>query len=183
MKWIGIYEWPVSDMAREYRGLYRGNNVIYLENKALRDAFFRIAADGNSAKYSEDNLAIMKMVSHAMIDRGPLYDLIMFSEDYQKMSSQWTLIGFDICSNSHYYSPIGAGLLERIEKEARKGYLYDNSRSCFKLNNAGLFSSYHDAKSFSYICNALQNKNQFFIESETNWHPWYIWVLCDKTNY
>ena len=173
---IGIYEWPVSHINSEYRGLYRGNSILSIANVELKDAFFSITNDGSSSTYTEDNLVIMKKVNRAIIESNPLSDLLMFSERNQKVSSQWVFLGCDVCSDSHYYSPIGAGLLETIEMETQKNKLCDVSKMLFQLNSYGLFPKPQIAKQFSYLCNELQNRNLYCLESEENWRPWFIWM-------
>ena len=171
---IGLYEWPLNKSAASYKGLYRGNSLIHLPRSRTWEAFFRVAQDGSSASYTEENLLLLKKMYTIAKTWYPQTDLLLFSDsavDLQSVPGAWERIGFDVCGDSHYYSPIGAGLRDTILSNGAEAA----STPDLHLNETGLFASVEEARIFSLLCNGLQRSGANEIESETNWRPWCVW--------
>ena len=177
MTYIGLYEWTMETGVPAYRGLYRGNSVIRLPQSRATEAFFRVARDGSSAAYTEENFLLLKEVYAAAKPRYPRTDLLLFSDaaDFPEPGSEWEKLGFDICADSRYHSPLGGGLRDALLSAAAAAGLLSASAPELRLNGAGLFSSREDALTFTGLCVELQRSGAYEIESETNWRPWCVW--------
>ena len=175
---IGLYEWPLGANVPAYRGLYRGNSLIHLSQSRELKAFFRLAGDGSSTAFTEESFALLKVLHGIVRARYPQTDLLLFSDaDLEPPVDlgPWTFLGFDVCADSRYYSPLGAGLFDIIMTKAKEDGLISEQLSSLCLNEAGLFSAQGDADTFSSFCHALLRSGVYEIESETRWRPWAIW--------
>lgn len=175
---IGLYEWPLGACVPAYRGVYRGNSLFRLSQSRELEAFFRLAQDGSSAAYTEESFTLLKGLHGIVRARYPQTDLLLFSDaDLEPPADPgpWTFLGFDVCTDSRYYSPLGAGLFDVIMTKAKENGLISERLSGLCLNEAGLFSARGDADTFSSLCHALQRSGVYEIESETRWRPWAIW--------
>ena len=175
---IGLYEWPLGANVPAYRGLYRGNSLIHLSQSRELEAFFRLAGDGSSTAFTEESFALLKVLHGIVRARYPRTDLLLFSDaDLEPPvdPGPWTFLGFDVCADSRYYSPLGAGLFDVIMTKAKEDGPISEQLSSLCLNEAGLFSAQGDADTFSSFCHALLRSGVYEIESETRWRPWAIW--------
>ena len=175
---IGLYEWPLRANVPAYRGLYRGNSLIHLSQSRERETFFCLAGDGSSAAFTEESFALLKGLYGIVRARYPQTDLLLFSDaDLEPPVDPglWTFLGFDVCADSRYYSPLGAGLFDVVMTMAKENGLVSEPLPGLCLNEAGLFSAQGDADTFSSLCHALQRFGVYEIESETRWRPWAIW--------
>ena len=180
---IGLYEWPLGANVPAYRGLYRGNGLIRLPKSRELEAFFRLTRDGSSAAYTEENFALLEGLHGIVKARFPRTDLLLFSDTDPEPPADpgcWTFLGFDVCADSRYYSPLGADLFDDIVTKAKEHGLISEQSSGFCLNEAGLFAVREDAKAFSSVCGALQRSGAYEIESETDWRPWAIWRYAHR---
>lgn len=180
---IGLYEWPLGANVPAYRGLYRGNSLICPSQSRELEAFFRLAQDGNSAAYTEETFALLQGLYEIARVRYPQTDLLLFSDTDPEPPADpgcWTFLGFDVCADSRYYSPLGAGLFDDIVTKAKENGLISEQSPGLCLNEAGLFAVREDAKAFSSVCSALQRSGAYEIESEMDWRPWAIWRYAGR---
>ena len=175
---IGLYEWPLAAGVPAYRGLYRGNGLASLSGSRELLTFFRLARDGSGAAYTEETFALLKGLYEIVGPRYPQTDLLLFSDAAPEPpvdSGPWTFLGFDVCADSRYFSPLGAGLFGAVMTKAKEHGLISEPPPGLRLNEAGLFADREDAETFSSVCSALQRSGAYEIESEMDWRPWAIW--------
>ncbi len=94
--------------------------------------------------------------------------------------SDFILLGYDICADSKYYSPIGDGFLQIYDKD--NTFFVEMCIAKFKyyknnINSAGLFSTYSIALEFSNYCNVINKKYEHAVETENHWRPFAIYKL------
>ena len=183
---IGLYNKPTNDKISKYRGLYRQNNLIdYLDgrNNILNNMiewFFSLSNGDMPIEYTKDNLNKSLHLLKALRDEKWQGELIMFTDDTKlEIPSGFDLIGYDICADSMYYSPLGDGFLLsyidndtfflKMSKEHYREYVND-------LTEEGLFRSYEVANNFANYCNIINNQYPHIVESEENWRPFAIYA-------
>ena len=183
---IGLYNEPVNSDALNYRGLYRLNNIVELtesDNLKLRcaiDWFFSVSREGNFLAYDNENNARISELYSLLKSEKWSGEIILFT-DRNCVSAPvgCVLLGYDICADSKYYSPIGDGFLQRYDVDnpffAEMSFLdfYGYKKD---INSAGLFNTYAMALEFSKYCNAINKKYEHAIESENNWRPFAIYM-------
>jgi hypothetical protein len=153
-----------------YRGLYRGilgDWDINGNSKLSVFEFINLGIEGRNIPFSEKNLELAIIVDQ-------IFKVNNFKPEFTVISntdfsdSRFEFLGYDICANSLYYSPIGSGgitgedayLLDHMDSDLTKDVLSD-------LNSNGLLSTLEIAKRFAEFCTI----NAELIESETPWTP------------
>lgn len=84
------------------------------------------------------------------------------------------MVGYDICADSMYFSPIGDGFLMQYNR--LPDFYTDMSFEMYSMyreniNEKWLFNSYEIAMNFSEYCNYINEKHRYCIESQDNWRP------------
>ena len=184
---IGLYNEPVNSNLSNYKGLYRQNNIIDLtesDNLNLRTAvdwFFSVSREGTFLAYGNENNARLSVLYSLLKSEEWRGEIILFTDrNNVNIPSGFVLLGYDICADSKYYSPIGDGFLQSYDVNnpffAEMSFLDFN---CYKkdLNGAGLFNTYATAIEFSKYCNTINGKYEHAIESENNWRPFAIYSI------
>ena len=185
MRYIGIYDWPLCESMRDYRGLYRGNSLLLEPNipPALLQAFFQLSNDGSSTQTSAYGLHIFKQVLEKIQNCKHTADLLLFSDEpgVSLKDDSFQCIGYDICADSAYYSPIGAGLLKEVLQQGIQHHRISAENAAkLDLNRYRLFSAYDVAQFFALLCNTLQQNKEYEFESETGWRPYEIWLYTKE---
>lgn len=183
MQRIGIYEWPLCSDMQHYRGLYRGNSLCTADclPPALLADLFRVSDDGSTAAFSSPNLELFRQILGSCTLAA---DLLVFSDEpgFVPEPAIFCLIGYDICADSAYYSPLGSGLRAEI---LYQGLLHHRiaaqEAEQLTVNDYGLFAAFDRAQRFSALCNALQAADEYAVESETGWRPYAIWLYQAAT--
>ena len=182
---IGLYDKPINNEVSKYKGLYRENNLIDFyekHNKILTNMiewFFSKSRDGMHIEYTEENMKKVVQMLNALKDEKWEGELLLFTDTRELQSPfGFELIGYDICADSMYYSPLGDGfLISYIQSET---FFYEMSFKEYRdyandLNNFGLFKSYVIADEFAKYCKQINSHYPHAIESEENWRPFMIW--------
>lgn len=181
---IGLYQEPTNSELTKYRGLYRQNSIFELmESDAhnLIDWFFSLSREGDFIEYSEDNKERLSELYSILRTQKWKGEILLFTDCYQeRIPSDFVLLGYDICADSKYYSPIGDGFLQSYDKD--NSFFRDMSIAEFDLyksniNDAGLFDTYSVAVNFAKYCNEINNKYEHSVESENNWRPFFIYKM------
>lgn len=180
---IGLYCEPINERVSGYWGLYRECFIVdYMKRNrtlyGLIHNFFEISVDGQSLKYTEQNEKMMVTLYQNLKREKWSGDLICFTDEKQIKMPGFPKKGYDICSDSMYYSPIGDGFL--IRYDSRLDFYRDMSFETYSMyraniNENGLFNSIEIALSFSEYCNYINKKHLYCIESQDNWRPVTIW--------
>lgn len=158
-----------------YRGLYRGilgDWDIKGNSKMSVSEFINLGIEGRNIPFCEKNLKLARAVNQIFNESNLKPDFTVISNiDFS--DPRFELLGYDVCANSLYYSPIGSGgitgedayLVSHMESELIKDVLSD-------LNINGLFSKFEIAKRFAEFCTI----NAILIESEPTWFPVSVFV-------
>ena len=182
---FGLYDKPINDEVSKYKGLYRENELIDFCEKSnsiltnMIEWFFSQSRDGMHIKYTEENMNKMVQFLDMLRDEKWKGELLLFTDDRElEIPFGFELIGYDICADSMYYSPLGDGFLTSyIQSETFFNEMsLENYRDYAKnLNNFGLFKSYVVAEEFAKYCNKINSLYPHTIESEENWRPFMIY--------
>ncbi len=176
---IGLYSEPTNKEIKRYSGLYRGNEMIkYAKSgkvlSAMLNRFFATSRNGQDVDYNETNKKMIVELYNSLKKENWDGDLVLFTDDGDIEMPGFSFVGYDICADSMYYSPLGDGFLERYNKYPlfysdmpRETYsIYKND-----LNENQLFGSLDVAEAFSNYCNYINKKHRYCIEFEDNWRP------------
>lgn len=184
---IGLYGEPTNSIFSYYRGLYRQNDLIDLyeyDNISLIkeiDRYFSLSNEGGYVEYTETNLSELLLFYRTFKAAGWLGDIILFTDNvYAGIPTDFELLGYDICADSMYYSPIGDGFLVSYSLDEK--FFSEMSINDYKfykenVNDKGLFQTYSAALNFAQYCNTINQKYEHVIESEDNWRPFAIYTL------
>lgn len=183
-----LYFEPINDSVKGYSGLYRGSfNVDHMKNtNNLINAFFKTSADGQNLAYNEENREKIIELYQSLKREKWDGDLICFTDDKRVEIPGFTMVGYDVCADSMYYSPVGDGFLTQYNRYP--DFYTDMSLETYSiyrdnLNEKWLFNSYEMAMKFSEYCNHINKKNLHCIESQDNWRPVAIHIYGrHKTN-
>ena len=179
---MGLYFEPTNKTVKGYLGLYRGNDIInYTKNtkelSTLINWFFINSRNGQDVVYNEKNKKMIVKLYQALKQKKWEGDLVCFTDTAPVEMPDFTFLGYDICADSMYYSPIGDGFLTEYNKYPRFYTDMSFGRYSEYRNNVNanwLFSSYEMAIEFSNYCNYINQKDLYCIESEDHWRPFAI---------
>ena len=181
---IGLYCEPINADSKGYLGLYRGSfSIGYMENNNrlynLINDFLERTADGQSLDYNEKNRKKIVELYRGLKNENCDVNLVCFTDDKQVEIPDFMLIGYDICADSMYYSPIGDGFLMQYNRYTE--FYADMSFEMYSLyieniNEKWLFNSHEIAMDFAKYCNHINKKNYYCIESENDWRPVAIYL-------
>lgn len=181
---IGLYSEPTNTDVKGYLGLYGGSFLIdYMKKNNSLDKlinwFFEKSRDGQDMEYNEENLKKIVELRHNIKREKWEGNILCFTDDKQIKIPDSTMIGYDICADSMYYSPLGDGFLMEYNKYPE--FYSDMSFEMYSkyrdnINDKWLFSSYEMAMNFSKYCNHINKKHFHCIESEDNWRPFAIFI-------
>lgn len=181
---IGLYHEPINATLSNYKGLYRQNNIVDLMESdhynltSAIDWFFSVSREGSFLKYNEKNCERLLKLYSILKEEKWLGEIVIFTDCCSAIiPSGFGVLGYDICTDSKYYSPIGDGFLQSYDKD--NPFFIEMSVSefdCYKndINDAGLFNTYSIALDFSKYCNVVNDKYEHAVETETNWRPFTI---------
>lgn len=185
--YIGLYASPINSDITNYRGIYRLNDLIdysILDKPTLSSAcdwYFSVSFEGNYLKYN-DVLESKVLDLYAQLTRaGWRGDVILFSDQLIEYTPPgYSFWGYDICSDTMHYSPLGDGALKTYNK--KDVFFSDISFDDYiqyqkNINNRGLFDSYTIACGFAQYCNLMDKKYPNSLESVGNWRPFAIMGL------
>ena len=182
--YMGIYNEPTNSEMIHYKGLYRQNNLLDFIDKGdsvvrkYIDWFFEYSNEGNYMEYAEKDLPkLLKMIQLLKL-QGWDGELIVFTDNHRAcVLPNMIFLGYDICADSRYYSPLGDGFLEQYDLH-RDFYEFMNQSEYklyqYNINNHGLFSDFSFAYKFSLYCNYVNQINIHSVESENNWRPFAV---------
>lgn len=181
---IGFYSTPINVNLQGYLGLYRESFAVdYMENNnrlhKLINSFFEKTRDGQTVNYSEENRKNIVELYLSLKRENWEGSLLCFSDNEQVEISDFKLLGYDVCSDSMYYSPLGDGFLMQYNRYPE--FYTDMSFEMYcmykdNINHAWLFNSYETAMNFSQYCNHINKKKLHCIESGENWRPFAIYL-------
>ena len=183
---IGLYSEPTNESLPNYRGLYRQNGLIDFcdsSSHAVRkeiDWYFSNAKDGGFLGYSkETHRRVLLLYGLLTAEKWP-GEIIAFTDKMTAPPTGAALLGYDICADSRYYSPLGDGFLEVYDRHSL--FCLEMDENIFRgfqnaLNANGLFSSYAFAQEFAEYCNYVNSQHIHAIESEENWRPFSVYRL------
>lgn len=185
--YVGLYSESTNPQLKNYKGLYRQNDLIDFSDssdpllKKTVKWFFKNSVEGNYMKYSEKSLFEIIRLAELLRLHGWNGDLIVFTDNYSEAIPMNTVfLGYDICADSRYYSPLGDGFIAQYDLHddfysLMKKCQYLNYRN--SINQYGLFSDLSSANSFSMYCNTVNQIIKHSVESEDNWHPFALYSL------
>lgn len=115
---LGLYDKPINDEVSKYKGLYRQNDLVDFcegQNGILTNMmkwFFSQSRDGMHIEYTEGNMNKVVQLLEMLRDEKWRGELLLFTDARDlKIPLGFELIGYDICADSKYYSPLGDGFL------------------------------------------------------------------------
>lgn len=180
MNYIGLYNDSISHL-KMYQGLYRDNNCLdYMGiSKKLKqniEKFLKDSSNGLFVEYNSENFKNIFELYELIRNVGWSGDLIIFGDLSNKIFEHCELIGYDICADSMYYSPLGDGFMEKYKDINFFADMCVERFEYYKSNlqSNWLFQSFDVAYEFSQYCNHINQKYIFSIESEFNWRPFSI---------
>jgi hypothetical protein len=152
----------------EYRGLFRSNYGEWdLDSKKhpIVKFFYSQSIEARNIPFNQKNLALAINVKTLIDVKKENCDLIVCTNQIF-CDHHFELLGYDICSKSLYYSPIGSGgvsgnapyLLKYMDVNFQNELVGD-------LNSYGLLETRKIADKFSFYC----SEHAFLIESEQEW--------------
>lgn len=184
---IGLYKEPVNPLFPNYRGLYRQNNLIDLyENgsKYLTEfikRYYSDSIDGIYLQYNHKNKLQLISLYQELKHENWSGEIILFTDNTAlACPDDCELIGYDICADSKYYSPLGDGFLEVYDENDL--FFSEMDFNIFKrykdnINENGLFSVYYAALEFSQYCKMINDKYEHMVESENNYRPFAVFAF------
>lgn len=190
---IGLYDKPTNDELPKYKGLYRQNDLVDFcerQNDVLTNMvewFFEQSTDGMNIEYTEANENKTIQLLRLLRDEKWDGELVLFTDENNlQVPFGFELLGYDICADSMYYSPLGDGFLASYAPN--ETFFFEMSFEDYReyrndLNEVGLFNSYVIADNFSQYCNRINNHYSHVIESEENWRPVAIWLRCVRNSW
>lgn len=184
---IGLYNEPTNTKLSNYKGLYRQCDLmnfyecdnVYL--KEIIDKYFSLLKDKNYLDCTENTYTISLQLYRTIKTFGWNGDLIIFTDKIsENIPNNFDFIGYDICADSKYYSPLGDNFLDRYILDSK--FFSSMNNDSFKkykknINSSGLFDDYSIALDFAQYCNIINKKYEHVIESEDNWRPFAIYML------
>lgn len=187
---IGFFDKPINDDVPHYKGLYRQNDLLeffeghsYQLSKMMK-WFFGHSQDGTHIEYSDTNLTKTLQILNLLRNEKWYGELMLFSDaGAVSVPSGFELVGYDICADSKYYSPLGDGFLLSYNQNEKffEAMSFDKylQYSC-DINDFGMFSSQIIATDFAKYCNWINSRYPHIVESEDNWRPYAIYLLQDR---
>lgn len=182
--YIGFYNCPINECIFNYKGLYRENNLIDYDNKNFMRAkelnwYLSNSIEGMFMEYKEINMPELISIYIELKNNEWRGELILFTDKINKdIPNKFELLGYDICADSRYYSPLGDGFLGEYNqeytfyKEISEDDFLNYKRS---INRNYLFNTAEAALSFSKYCNYINEKYPHAVESESGWRPFAIY--------
>ena len=181
---IQLLSFPVNTKASNYMGLYRGTNYIdfilskQLESDSYISMFLnRIDEDGKLVMNSE-NYILSKKICSLLLKQGWDGDMILYSDIDEPALKNVVFLGYDICGDSEYYSPLGDAMLREFNPQ----FPFDRNLGSElfvhykeKINSNGLFSNKEVATSLANYCIKINREFPHAVESENNWRPFAIY--------
>ena len=181
---IQLLSFPVNTKASNYMGLYRGTNYIdfilskQLESDSYISMFLnRIDEDGKLVMHSE-NYILSKKICSLLLKQGWDGDMILYSDNDEPALKNVVFLGYDICGDSEYYSPLGDAMLREFNPQ----FPFDRNLGSElfvhykeKINSNGLFSNKEVATSLANYCIKINREFPHAVESENNWRPFAIY--------
>ncbi len=181
---IQLLSFPVNTKASNYMGLYRGTNYIdfilskQLESDSYISMFLnRIDEDGKLVMNSE-NYILSKKIYSLLLKQGWDGDMILYSDNDEPALKNVVFLGYDICGDSEYYSPLGDAMLREFNPQ----FPFDRNLGSElfvhykeKINSNGLFSNKEVATSLANYCIKINREFPHAVESENNWRPFAIY--------
>ncbi len=182
---IGFYAEPTNENMLMYKGLYRQNGLIDIstsKNRYLNKGikwYFRSSIEGNFMEYSEENKQRLLLMYEILKTEQWQGEIIIFTDNFDvEIPSNCKFLGYDICADSKYYSPIGDGFLETYDTDSVFfSEMHISDFECYKknINMRGLFSTISKALEFSNYCNMMNEKYNHAVETEKNWRPFALY--------
>lgn len=181
---IQLLSFPVNTKASNYMGLYRETNYIdfilskQLESDSYISMFLnRIDEDGKLVMNSE-NYILSKKIYSLLLKQGWDGDMILYSDNDEPALKNVVFLGYDICGDSEYYSPLGDAMLREFNPQ----FPFDRNLGSElfvhykeKINSNGLFSNKEVATSLANYCIKINREFPHAVESENNWRPFAIY--------
>lgn len=181
---IQLLSCPMNTKASNYMGLYRGTDYIdlMLSKQLERDSYIsmflnRIDEDGKLVMNSE-NYILSKKVYSLLLKQGWDGDIILYSDNDEPACKDTVFLGYDICGDSEYYSPLGDAMFYEFDPQFPFDRNMGNelfARYKGKINSNGLFSNKEVATSLANYCVKINREFPHAVESENNWRPFAIY--------
>ena len=184
--YIGLYDKPTNACRPGYRGLFRSNGLIdfyYHESPLVRDRlawFFKNSSEGMHIEYSEENQLKLQALHNILCSVGWYGDMLFFTDTKAQPPLECAFLGYDVCADSKYYSPLGDGFLDSYSHDCvfyAKMDFDEYSEYAISLNQNGLFSSYLTAELFAKYCNLINKEYEHAVETEGKWRPFAIYRI------
>lgn len=137
----------------------------------------RIDEDGKLVMNSE-NYILSKKICSLLLKQGWDGDMILYSDNDEPALKNVVFLGYDICGDSEYYSPLGDAMLREFNPQ----FPFDRNLGSElfvhykeKINSNGLFSNKEVATSLANYCIKINREFPHAVESENNWRPFAIY--------
>ena len=174
---IGLYDEPVNAQAVGYRGLYRGCRLpdpAGDDRVPARRISWYLAQAENGAGIAYDDREKVIALFFALKRAGFGGEAIAYSDEGPIADPAFMPIGYDVCGDTLYYSPLGDGYLARYGRYP--AFCADMSIEEFSryqrgLNEAMLFSARDTAAEFAAYCGRIAGKDPAAIEPLAHWRP------------
>ena len=171
---LHLFNEAMEDTCSNYLGLYTLLNLPENCYQELESEY-----SGNYP-YTEENVAVFMRICSYLESQSIRSNLILFSDDMEmKAPDNFTFIGYDICADSEWYSPLGDGFLEEYDDSVFFNEMSLDEFKTFKsdLNKSGLFSNHDKAVAFAEYCNCINNKYPGVVETEDDWRPFIVYLF------
>lgn len=172
---IGWYASPTNPGMAHYRGIYRNNDLVdYMQIPSIKDSvldFLDHSHEGMFIDYSTSHMRHIVSFFDSLNKYGWRGDIVVFSSNLTDCDHSY---GYDICSDSLHYSPLGDGFLCSYDDGNRFHRLIGKTKldSYLKhLHAYGLFDNKDIAESFAYDCTTASKQYDHIIETESSWYP------------
>ena len=130
--------------------------------------------------YTEGNADRLMRICRCLESQSISSKLILFSDNMAvNAPDSFAFIGYDICADSEWYSPVGDGFLKEYDNSVFFSEMGLDEFIAFQndINESGLFSSHDKAVAFAEYCNCINNKYPGVVETEDNWRPFIVYLF------
>ena len=171
---LHLFNETMTDIYPNYLGLY---TMLNIPEDCYSD--FELQSSGNFP-YTEENADKLMRICCYLESQSIRSDIILFSDNIDvKAPESFTFIGYDICSDSEWYSPLGDGFLDEYSNSLFFSKMSLDEFEAFQgdLNKCGLFSSPDKAAAFAKYCNCINKEYPGVVETEDNWRPFIVYLF------
>ncbi|MBR0137651.1 MAG: hypothetical protein IJM15_04510 [Erysipelotrichaceae bacterium] len=170
---LHLFNETMTDTYHNYLGL---NTLLNLPEKCSE-----LESDySDNFPYTEGNADRLMRICSYLESQSIGSKLILFSDDIMvNVPDNFVFIGYDICADSEWYSPLGDGFLEEYDDSIFFSEMSLDEFKAFQsdLNESGLFSSCDKAIAFAEYCNCINKKYPGVVETEDNWRPFIVYLF------